>query len=78
MQSRIDFVSFNSQSLITLRPEIIFFQSLFLTVCFLEFQIWQVAVNKLTFTNSFKMKLSIVFGVIHMMFGVCLSFFNHR
>lgn len=40
--------------------------------------IWQVAVNKLTFTNSFKMKLSIVFGVTHMMFGVCLSFFNHR
>lgn len=40
--------------------------------------IWQIATNKLTFTNSFKMKLSIVFGVTHMMFGVCLSFFNHR
>ncbi|XP_078378211.1 V-type proton ATPase 116 kDa subunit a 1-like [Oculina patagonica] len=40
--------------------------------------IWQGAENKLTFTNSFKMKLSIVFGVAHMMFGVCLSFFNHR
>ncbi|EDO28296.1 predicted protein, partial [Nematostella vectensis] len=40
--------------------------------------IWQVAKNKLNFTNSLKMKLSIVLGVIHMMFGVCLSFFNHR
>ena len=46
--------------------------------CDFFLQIWQVAENKLTFTNSFKMKLSIVFGVVHMMFGVCLSFFNHR
>ena len=44
---------------------------------FIIFQIWQLAVNKLTFTNSFKMKLSIVFGVAHMMFGVSLSLFNH-
>ncbi|XP_022793413.1 V-type proton ATPase 116 kDa subunit a-like isoform X2 [Stylophora pistillata] len=40
--------------------------------------IWQLATNKLAFTNSFKMKMSVVIGVAHMMFGVCLNFFNHR
>lgn len=38
--------------------------------------IWQLAQNKIIFLNSFKMKLSIIFGVIHMIFGVCMSVVN--
>ncbi|XP_060527262.1 V-type proton ATPase 116 kDa subunit a1-like isoform X2 [Cylas formicarius] len=37
---------------------------------------WQSAENKIIFLNSFKMKLSIIIGVVHMVFGIVLSTVN--
>ncbi|KAJ7309750.1 hypothetical protein JRQ81_007815 [Phrynocephalus forsythii] len=39
--------------------------------------IWNLAGNRLTFLNSFKMKMSIIIGVLHMVFGIILAGFNH-
>uniref|UniRef100_A0A672YL47 V-type proton ATPase subunit a n=1 Tax=Sphaeramia orbicularis TaxID=375764 RepID=A0A672YL47_9TELE len=39
--------------------------------------IWHLASNHLTFLNSYKMKMSIIIGVLHMTFGICISYFNY-
>lgn len=40
--------------------------------------IWMMAENKIPYLNAYKMKISIIFGVVHMGFGVILGIWNHR
>lgn len=50
--------------------------SFFLFFAVIE-KIWNLAINRLTFLNSYKMKMSVIVGIIHMSFGVILSTYNY-
>lgn len=38
---------------------------------------WALTENKLNFLNSYKMKMSVLLGVIHMSAGISMQVFNH-
>ncbi|VDD80723.1 unnamed protein product [Mesocestoides corti] len=40
--------------------------------------VWQLSQNAIMLTNSFKMKMSIIIGVLHMLFGIILGAFNYK
>lgn len=40
--------------------------------------VWAVAENSLNFTNSLKMKISVIIGVVHMTLGILLKALNDK
>lgn len=38
--------------------------------------VWKIANNRMTFTNSYKMKLAVILGVVHMTVGILLRGVN--
>lgn len=40
--------------------------------------VWSLSINKITYTNTMKMKFAIIIGVSQMVFGLVLSFLNLR
>jgi V-type H+-transporting ATPase subunit a len=39
--------------------------------------VWKVADNEMAFTNSLKMKVAVILGVVHMMFGLFIKLYNN-
>jgi V-type H+-transporting ATPase subunit a len=39
--------------------------------------VWKVADNEMAFTNSLKMKVAVILGVVHMLFGLFLKLLNN-
>uniref|UniRef100_A0AAR2L4U6 V-type proton ATPase subunit a n=1 Tax=Pygocentrus nattereri TaxID=42514 RepID=A0AAR2L4U6_PYGNA len=69
------FVTVNSNSFLTLDPNV---TGVFTGPYPLGIDpIWNLASNRLSFLNSYKMKMSVILGIIHMSFGVILGVFNH-
>lgn len=40
--------------------------------------IWKTSTNQMQYTNSLKMKMAVILGVVHMMFGLLLRLVNNK